>query len=447
MANPAGGSMEHQSREKCVSNAKRVEGGPWDDPLSILLIDDDVSLCSSLGTILEMVGHQVVKVHTGADAITVLNRRSFDIALIDIVLPDTDGITLLKDLVSRDEDMGALMLSGHASMRHAVDALNHGADAFLMKPLDPEDLIAKVERVATVKRLERELKASEARYRELFENLGEGVFYSDPRGNIISMNQAGAETLGYRSPDELLGGAVKVWTAFDTGDEYDILRVTAYGMSEAVRDIMRFRRRDGSLGWLEMTLRTRRNGRGEALGLVGNFKDVSDQLRSQEMLEAIYGLWADLGEADSLETVGELTLDFLKTMLGIDQGRLSVVEGELIKPVGARVSSDELEAFGHSLASKAVRTGKTQRLPDHSSGVTTGSTYIGTYYPVQLAVPIKMMGGVVGVIQISRARGAPFADEDAKIVETVSEQVAIVLERLVRSKIGLNPGLSLEDFR
>jgi PAS domain S-box-containing protein len=394
-----------------------------------------------------MGGHQVVKVHTGADAITIFNGRSFDIALIDIVLPDTDGITLLKDLISRDEDIGALMLSGHASLRHAVDALNHGADAFLLKPLDPTDLIAKVERVAKVKRLEKELKASEARYRELFENLGEGVFYSDLRGNIVSINQAGAETLGYRSPDELLSGAVKVWTVFDRWEESDILRVTAYGRGEVVRDIMRFRRMDGSFGWLEMTLRARRNDRGEALGLVGNFEDVSDQLRSQEMLEAIYGLWADLGIADSLETVGELTLDFLRTMLGIDQGRLSVVEGELIKPVGASISSDELEAFGHSLISKAVKTGSTQQFPDPKMALQTESTDTQIHQPVQLAVPIKMMGGVVGVIQIGRARGAPFTGDDAKIVESVSEQVAIVLERLIRSKIGLNQGLRLEDYR
>ena len=441
MTNPASGSMEHQSREKRVSIASSVEGWSKDDLLSILIVDDDESLCELLGTILEMVGHQVVKVHSAADAITILNRRSIDIAIIDIVLPDTDGITLLKNLVSRDENLGALMLTGHASMRHAVEALNHGADAFLLKPMDPKDLIAKMERVAKMKHLEKELKASEARYRELFENLGEGVFYSDPRGDIISMNQAGAETLGYRTPEELLGRAVKVWTALDTGDEYDILRITAYGVNEPVRDIMRFKRRDGSLGWLEMTLRARRNGRGEALGLVGTFKDVSEQLRSQEMLEAIYGLWEDLREADSLETVGELTLDFLTTMLGIDQGRLSVVDGELVKPVGAGLSSDELETYGHSLASQAVRTGKTQLALDHSPILMTGDSH-----PAQLAVPIKMRGGVVGVIQISRSKGTPFTEEDAKLVETVSEQVAVVLERLVRSKIGLNESLSLEDF-
>ena len=155
----------------------------------------------------------------------------------------------------------------------------------------------------------------------------------------------------------------------------------------------------------------------------------------------------DLGEVDSLMMVGELTLDFLKPMLGIDQGRLSVVEDELIKPAGASVSSDELETLSHSLTSQAVRTGKTQQIPDHSWRDKTGSTNKQIQHPAQLAVLIRMMGGIVGVIQISSAFGTPFTEDDAKLVETVSEQVAIVLERLVRSKIGLNQSLSLEDFR
>jgi putative methionine-R-sulfoxide reductase with GAF domain len=106
-----------------------------------------------------------------------------------------------------------------------------------------------------------------------------------------------------------------------------------------------------------------------------------------------------------------------------------------------------METFGNSLASQAVITGLTQQIPDLNSGIRTGSTNTQGYHPVQLAVPIKMMGGVVGVIQIGRSRGVPFVEDDAKLVETVSEQVAIVLERLVRSKIGLNQDLNLEDFR
>jgi GAF domain-containing protein len=163
--------------------------------------------------------------------------------------------------------------------------------------------------------------------------------------------------------------------------------------------------------------------------------------------EAIYGLQADLGEADSLETVGGLTLDFLEMMLEIDRGRLSLVKDEYIKPVGSRNSSDELETVGYSLASRVVKTGRTQQFPDPTVGFKTESARSRIHPFVQLAVPIKMRVGVVGVIHLGRARGEPFTEDDTKIVETVSEQVAMALERLILSKIGPNRSLSLEDYR
>jgi len=443
LTNPAGGSTESQTREDNGLIDRRVNGGHRDDPTSILLVDDDIPLCASLAALLRLAGYRVVEAHTGADALSLIDGRTFDVAIIDVALPDTDGITLLKDLVSRDGDIGALMLSGRASLSDAADAMRHGADAFMLKPLDPEELVAHVERVARAKRLERGLRASEAMYRELFENHGEGVFYSDTRGNFISMNQAGADILGYGDPDELTGGVGRDWMSF-TGDEYEALRITAYGMGEAVSDIMRFRRRDGNLGWIEMTLRARRDHRGEALGLVGTFKDVSHRVRSQEMHEAVYGLWADLGEVDSLEEVGEIALGFLSTNLGVDRGRLSVVEGEMIKPVGAHHPYDSRHEFGHSLTLKAVKTGRAYLYPDPGQGSRRGLDPSGDH--AQLAVPIKMEGGVVGVIHLSKAERAPFTDEDIKLVETVSDQVAMALDRLIRSKIGLSKGLSLEDF-
>ena len=447
MTNPADGSIESQSRDIGGSVDILVDGGIRDDPLSILLVDDDKPLCDSLAVILRLAGYTVVNVYTGVEALAVISRRFFDVVIIDLMLPDADGVSILRDMVSLNGDIGALMLSGQASMSQAVDALNHGADAFILKPAEPGDLIAKVERVARVKRLERELRASEARYRELFENLGEGAFYTDPRGDFISMNQAGAKIIGYGHPNEIMGGAVKVWEAFAPGDEYDALRATAYGIREAVHDIIRFRRRDGELGWLEVTLRARRNDRGEPLGLLGTFKDVTEQVRSQEMLEAIYGLWVDLGEADSLEEVGGLTLGFLKTMLSIDLGRLSVVEGEFIKPVGALSnSSDELRVMGYSLTTRAVKTGSPQLSPHPTMNFEHEPSPERMRRLAHLAVPIKMAGGVVGVIHLCRAEGKIFSDEDVRLVETVSEQVAMALDRLVKTKFGLNQGPSLEDF-
>jgi GAF domain-containing protein len=197
-----------------------------------------------------------------------------------------------------------------------------------------------------------------------------------------------------------------------------------------------------------VTVKARRSEHGEALGLVGTFRDVSEQIRSQEMLEAIYGLWADLWEANSLEEVGGLTLDFLKTVLGVDWGRLSVVDSELIRPLRASANpSRKVHMMGLGIVTKAVKTGRPQLFPDPKVRFERGLGAPDKIHNLaQLAVPIVMTRGVVGAILLSRTRGEPFSDEDVKLTEAVAEQVAMALDRLVQSKIGLNQGLNLGDF-
>ncbi|MCW3990905.1 MAG: response regulator [Candidatus Bathyarchaeota archaeon] len=442
MTDPTGSNMESPRRNVSSIVPQDNHGetpSPRDDPVSILLVDDDKHHCDGLTALLRLSGYDVVNVYTCEDALSISVTRIFDVAIIDMVLPDVDSAEVLKEILSRDGPAGVLMLTGRTSLSHAADALNHGADAFIVKPAEPHAMIAIIERAARVKRLERELKASEARYRELFEGLGEGVFRVDANGMLVSMNQVGAEILGYASPRETLGGALNFW---------EPLEAKAFSENKVIRETVRFRTRTGSLVWLEVTVKARMSEHGEALGLTGIFRDVSEQVRSQEMLEAVNGLGADLGEADSLEEVGGLTLDFLKTMLGIDRGRLSVVGGELIRPLGASANpSREFHLMGHGLASKAVKTGGPQRFPDPRISLEEGPVAPDRVrYLAQLAVPILMTGGVGGAIHVSRTRGKPFSDEDVKLAEAVSEQVAMALERLVRYRIGLNHGLSLGDF-
>lgn len=441
MTDPTGSNMESPRRNvsSIVSHGTHGETpSPRDDSLSILLVDDDKHHCDGMAALLRLSGYDVVNVYTGEDALSISGTRIFDVAIIDMVLQDINSLAVLKKISFRNGPAGVLMLTGRTSLSHATDALNHGADAFIVKPAEPHDMIAIIERAARVKRLERELKASEARYRELFEGLGEGVFRVDTTGMLVSMNQVGAEILGYASPRETLGGALNFW---------EPLEARAFSENEVIRETVRFRTRTGSLLWLEVTVKARRSEHGESLGLTGIFRDISEQIRAQEMLEAVNGLEADLGEADSLEEVGGLTLDFLKTMLGIDLGRLSLVDGELIKPLGASANpSREFHAMGHGIASKAVKTGRPQMFPDPRSLERRPDAPDRVHYLAQLAVPIIMTGGVVGAIHVSRTRGKPFSDEDVKLAEAVSEQVAMALDRLVRSKIGLNQNLSLGDF-
>jgi len=176
--------------------------------------------------------------------------------------------------------------------------------------------------------------------------------------------------------------------------------------------------------------------------LAARVERLERELRASE---AIHGLQADLAEADSLDTVWNLTLDFLEMMLGIDWGRLLLIESESIEP-GTGDSPGEREAVGYRLALRAVKTGRTQHFPDPRAGFRTEFTGSQIHTLVQLAVPIQMAVGVVGVIILGRAREKPFTDEDTGIVETVSEHVADALERIIRSRIGSARSLSLEYY-
>ena len=176
--------------------------------------------------------------------------------------------------------------------------------------------------------------------------------------------------------------------------------------------------------------------------LAARVERLERELRASE---AIHGLQTDLAEADSLDTVWDLTLDFLEMMPGIDWGRLLLIESESIIP-GTGDSPGEQEAVGYRLALRAVKTGRTQHFPDPRAGFRTEFTGSRIYTLVQLAAPIQMAVGVVGVIILGRAREKPLTDEDTGIVETVSEHVADALERIIRSRIGSARSLSLEYY-
>jgi PAS domain S-box-containing protein len=264
------------------------------------------------------------------------------------------------------------------------------------------------------------------------------------------MNQAGVEILGYAEPAEVVGGGVKAWDTFVSRDEYEALRMKVLLEGKVRRILRRFRRRSGNLGWLETTLRTRRDAQGNLVGLNGIFRDISDRIRYQEMLEALYCLWADLGEVETVEEVGELTLEFLKVMLRIDRGTFSIIEGEVIKPVGdgdAEGRIGEYSLKGRNIASKAVRTGKAQLVPDDGEELDWNpvSQLDGGQPQSELAVPVKMVDGIVGVIYIARAKPVPFTNEDQKLVEIIAERVALAFERIVHSKISKSD-MSLKDF-
>lgn len=112
---------------------------------SILVVDDDKSILGSFKIILEAEGYDVDTVETGWDAIERSKTGYYNLALLDIKLPDMDGTKLLTKLHDNVPKMMKVMVTGHASLDNAVISLNLGADAYVTKPVNPEDLLKVVD--------------------------------------------------------------------------------------------------------------------------------------------------------------------------------------------------------------------------------------------------------------------------------------------------------------
>jgi DNA-binding NtrC family response regulator len=107
-----------------------------DEPPKILIIDDDDNIRKVLVAILEDEGYNVESVGTAREAIERTKERFYNIALIDIRLPDMEGIELLTKIRDTTPKIRKVILTGYPTLQNAVDAVNKGANAYILKPFD-----------------------------------------------------------------------------------------------------------------------------------------------------------------------------------------------------------------------------------------------------------------------------------------------------------------------
>jgi PAS domain S-box-containing protein len=149
----------------------------------ILIVDDEKSLRKSLSLILKKKGYEVESAGTGAEALNKATSRLIDLALLDIILPDIDGIDLIARLKDLNPDISVLMMSGFASVENTVRSMNSGASAYLVKPINNDEMLEKILDLLERQNLIREkreagraLLESEAKFRTLFEGADDAIF-------------------------------------------------------------------------------------------------------------------------------------------------------------------------------------------------------------------------------------------------------------------------------
>ena len=239
-----------------------------------------------------------------------LAAGSFQAVLLDLNLPDSPPAHTLALVRAQEPHLPIVVLTGSEDEQLGLQLIQAGAQDYLVKGQANGPLLARCLRYAIErKQAEAVLRASESRYRALFEGATWGVYQTTPAGRITLANPALARMLGYGSPQELMAEVTDL-----AGQVYAEPRMRA----EFVRDLQargqleglefRARRRDGNMIWVSANALCVRNGDGAVLHHEGTVEDISERKRAEEALRESR---ANLARAESFSgiMVTHLALD------------------------------------------------------------------------------------------------------------------------------------------
>jgi len=255
-------------------------------------VDDDPDIRQTLTDLLEYEGYQVHSVNTGGQAIHMAGARRFGAIVLDLGLPDMDGMTVLQRVTELDPKLPVIILTAFMKDARTIDSLSQGAFAYLTKPYNRDEIKATLRRAIGVQelavraeRVERALTDSEERFRSVVETASEAIILADQDGRIISWNKA-AQALFQYTPQEVLGQPLTLIMPARYRDQhqtgFDRLRSTGQGRVLGKTLEMHGLRRDGTEFPIELSLGTWSTGNGAYYS--GMIRDITERKQSEETL-------------------------------------------------------------------------------------------------------------------------------------------------------------------
>ena len=388
---------------------------------SILIVDDDPRFCDSLKVLLSNQGYQIQTSNSGKEAVEYLANNSYDLVLLDVVIPDMDGHQIMDFINSKSPETLVIVITGHASTESAIESLRRGAYDYLRKPFEPEELLKTVENTLNRKRLEKEKKTiqtkltlTEERYQYLVDNSPDIIYILDHEGRFAFVNDAIEPLLGFEA-NQLIGNH---YTSIVFEEDIDKAR---YNFNE---------RRTGKRAAVSTELRLKFYHNGDepkpserqhlavelkAMGMYDRPADSKDK-----KFTGTYGVGRDISARRQAEEALKRSEAQKKAILDASIDRISLVDKDLRIIWANKTTTRELNMapenlVGHTCykvllgrdtpcvgcpAVKALKSGQTEHVVMHQakSKTTKGEAYWDDY-----AVPIKNESGdIVNIIEITR---------------------------------------------
>ena len=135
----------------------------------ILIVDDDANLLELMKMRLESADYEVTAACEEDNAIAALKAGAFDLCIVDLMLSNRDGITLMEEFRAVNPEVPTIILTAHGSIENAVEAMRRGAYSYLTKPFEPGDLLLQIERALENRKLNSEIKRLKVLLHEQFD--------------------------------------------------------------------------------------------------------------------------------------------------------------------------------------------------------------------------------------------------------------------------------------
>ena len=402
---------------------------------AVLVVEDNPDIVIGLQDLLQHDGYDVVVAGTCAAAIALATQQRFNAILLDLTLPDGDGLDVLREVHSRDASLPVIIVTAHIAQERTVGTLAKGAFAYLTKPYDREELRQTLRRAIGVKELavkaeraEQSLTESEHRFQSLVESATDGIVVANGRGIVVSWNRAATRIFGY-STEEVIGHPLTriMPERYREAHERGMARVEATGKGRLIGSVIELHglRKSGEEFPIELSLATWKTGRGSYYS--GIIRDISERKKAAETLEKLQHQHTLI-----LTQAGE-------GIYGVDEeGNTTFVNASAAAMLGYQVE-ELLGRHAHDLLHHTHPDGTPypSNICPIYAAVTDGLVHRvidevfwrkdGTAFPVEyVSTPIKEADRVVGAVIVFRDITARKLAESA--VKTSEERLELVIQ-------------------
>jgi PAS domain S-box-containing protein len=259
-------------------------------PEKILIVDDESLVRETLTDYMESLEYHVIQADNGYDGLTLYVSEKPDLVLVDIVMPDMDGLELTSKILHQDPNAAIIVISGTGCVMDAIKALKLGAWDFILKPIQDLEILAHalsraierldlkkekkafekllkeqvrqrtdelektnnrlMQEIAEHKKTEIILMANEKHYRSFFENAPVGIFQTSPEGKFLDANPSLAHMFGYNDPKELMEIVNKSSIAdvlYENPEDRKTILQQAFDKKDWIHVETNFRHKDGQL--------------------------------------------------------------------------------------------------------------------------------------------------------------------------------------------------------